>query len=47
MEPLVSATYSSAVSRDSFCISLFLAALNDVEIISADIQGNYFNAPCR
>jgi hypothetical protein len=31
-------TYASVVLRESICIALTLAALNDLEILSADIQ---------
>jgi hypothetical protein len=34
-------TYASVVSRDSICIAFLIAALNDLDIISADIQGAY------
>jgi hypothetical protein len=40
-------TYASVVSRESVRIALTLAALNDLDILSADIQGAYLNAPCR
>jgi hypothetical protein len=40
-------TYASVVSRESVRIALTLAALNDLQILSADIQGAYLNAPCR
>jgi hypothetical protein len=38
-------TYSSVVSRDSIQIAFMLAALNDLDVISADVQGAYLNAP--
>jgi hypothetical protein len=37
--------YSSVVSRDSVKIALLVAALNDLDILSADIQNAYLNAP--
>jgi hypothetical protein len=40
-------TYASVVSQESVRIALTLAALNDLDILSADIQGAYLNAPCR
>lgn len=42
-----SITYSSVVSRDSVRICLLLAALNDLNILSCDIQGAYLTAPSR
>lgn len=42
-----SMTYSSVVSRDSVRICLLLAALNDLDIQSADIENAYLTAPCR
>ena len=44
-EPPASITYSSVVSRDSVRIILLLAALNDLDVLSADIQNAYLNAP--
>ena len=40
-------TYASVVSRESVRIALTLAALNDLEVKSADIQNAYLTAPCR
>ena len=42
-----SVTYSSVVSRDSVRICLLVAALNDLDIESADIENAYLTAPCR
>ena len=39
-------TYSSVVSRDSVRICLLAAALNDLDILSADIENAYLTAPC-
>ena len=39
-------TYASVVSRESVCIALLLAALNDVEVKTADIENAYITAPC-
>ena len=41
------ATYSSVVSRDSVRIALTLAALNDLQVMSCDIQNAYLTADCR
>ena len=40
-------TYASVVSRDSVRIALTIAALNDLDIMSADIQNAYLTAKCR
>ena len=40
-------TYSSVVSRDSVRIALLVAALNDLNILSCDIQNAYLTANCR
>ena len=40
-------TYASVVSRDSVCIALTIAALNDLDILACDIQNAYLTAPCR
>ena len=42
-----SVTYSSVVSRDSVRICLLLAALNDLDVLSGDIENAYLTAPCR
>jgi hypothetical protein len=41
------ATYSSVVLRDSIRIAFTLAALNDLDVLSADVQGAYLNAPTK
>ena len=46
-DPLSSIIYSSVVSRDSVRISFTLAALNDVEVIVAEIGNAYLNTKCR
>ena len=46
-DPPSSITYSSVVSRDSTRIAFTLAALNGVEIRSADIGNVYLNVKCR
>ena len=38
-------TYSSVPSRDSVRIFFLLAALNGLEVLSADIQNTYLSAP--
>jgi Reverse transcriptase (RNA-dependent DNA polymerase) len=38
-------TYASAVSRESVRIALTLAALNDLEVKTADIENAYLTAP--
>ena len=39
-------TYVSVVSREAVIIALLLAALNDVEVKTADIENGYITAPC-
>ena len=41
-----SLTYASMVSRESVRISQTLAALNDLEVKTSDIQNAYLTAPC-
>jgi Reverse transcriptase (RNA-dependent DNA polymerase) len=40
-------TYASVVSRESVRIALLIASLNDMEVMSADVQGAYLDAPCH
>jgi hypothetical protein len=40
-------TYSSVVSRDSVRIAFLVAAMNDLNILSCDIQNAYLTANCR
>ena len=40
-------TFSTVVSRDTVRLFFLMAALNDLEILSADIQNAYLNAPVR
>ena len=47
MDPPKESTYSSVVSRDSIRIAFTLAALNDLDVLSADVQGGYLNAPTK
>jgi hypothetical protein len=44
-DPPNAATYASVVSRESVRIALMIAALNDLEIMTADIRNAYLNAP--
>jgi hypothetical protein len=46
-DPPSTLTYSSVVSRDSVQIAFMLAALNDVQLLTADIGNAYLNAPMR
>ena len=46
-DPPKESTYSSVVSRDSIRIAFTLAALNDLDILSADVQGAYLNADTK
>jgi hypothetical protein len=41
------ASFSSVASRDSVRLTLLIAALNDLDVLSADIGNAYLNAPCR
>lgn len=40
-------TFSSVVSRDSVSLAFTIAALNDLEVLSADVQNAYLNAPTK
>ena len=40
-------TYLSVVSRDSACITLTVAALNELEVMACDIQNAYLTTDCR
>ena len=46
-DPPKDSTFSTVVSRDTVRLFFLLAALNDTEILSADIQNAYLNAPVR
>ena len=46
-DPAKESTFSSVVSRDSVRIAFTIAALNDLEILSADVQNAYLNAPTK
>jgi hypothetical protein len=43
-EPTKDVTFASVVSRDSICLAFLVAALNDLDVLSADISGAYLNA---
>ena len=42
-----SLTYSSVISRDSFCLDFLIAEINDLDIMVCDIVNTYLNAPFR
>jgi hypothetical protein len=46
-DPPKESTYSSVVSRDSVRIGFLIAALNDLDVLSADVQNAYLNAPTK
>ena len=46
-DPPKDSTFSTVVSRDTVRLFFLLAALNNLEILSADIQNAYLNAPVR
>jgi hypothetical protein len=46
-DPPASMTYSSVVSRESVRIAFLIAALNGLDVLSADIGNAYLNAECR
>jgi hypothetical protein len=46
-DPLNTLTYSSIISQESVCIAFLLAALNDLELLSADIGNAYKNSDAR
>ena len=41
----IGSTYAGVVSRESVCIALTYAALNDLDVFAADIQNAYLQAP--
>ena len=47
MDLLKESVYSSIVSKDSVRIILMIAALNDLDILAADVQNVYLNAPTK
>ena len=44
MDPPKDTTYSSVISRDSIRITFLAAALNDLDILTADVENAYLNA---
>ena len=38
-------TYAGVVSRESICIAFTYAALNDIDVMAADIQNAYLKSP--
>ena len=44
-ESPASVTYSTVVSKDSVRIMLLIVALNDLDIMGADVQNAYLDAP--
>jgi hypothetical protein len=46
-DPPSSITYASVVSRDTVQIALLIAALNSIQILGADAQNAYLNAPVQ
>ena len=46
-EAPVDLTYSSAVPRGSVRLSLFIASLNDLDMIACGIGNAYLNTPCK
>jgi hypothetical protein len=46
-DPPKDSTYASVVSRDSVRIAFLAAALNGLDILAADVQNAYLNAPTK
>jgi len=46
-DPPKESVYSSVVSKDSVRLFFLLAALNDLDILAADVQNAYLNAPTK
>ena len=46
-ETPTSMTYSSVVSRDSVQLAFLIAALNDIDIMSIDLENAFIQAPCH
>jgi hypothetical protein len=42
----LSVTYASVITRESIRLGFLIAALNDLNVLSADVAGAYLNAPC-
>ena len=47
IQPATQITYSPVVTRESIRITFLVSALNDLEILSADIGNAYLQAPAR
>ena len=46
-DPPTTLTYSSVVSRDSVRIAFLIAALNDIDVLAADVGNAYLNAETK
>jgi len=46
-ETPATAVYSSVVSRDSVRLAFLIAALNDLDVLAADVTNAYLNAPVK
>lgn len=46
-DPPASITHASVVSRESVRIALTVAALNDLDVMAADIKNAYLSSPCE
>ena len=46
-ETLAVLTYASVVSRDSVCIALTIATLNDLQVEASDVQNAFVMATCE
>jgi hypothetical protein len=46
-DPPKESVYSSVISCDSVRLAFLIAALNDLETLSADVQNAYLNAPTK
>jgi hypothetical protein len=47
MDLLKESVYSSVISKDSVRIILTIVALNNLDILAADVQNVYLNAPMK
>ncbi|CAJ1969014.1 unnamed protein product [Cylindrotheca closterium] len=45
-DPPMSVTYASVVTRESIQLAFVIAALNGLNVLSADVSGAYLNAKC-
>ena len=46
-DPPKDSTFSTVVSRDTVRLFFLMAALHDTDVLSADIQNAYLNAPVK